>query len=123
AKRIIDATGDADIAHLAGVPIKQTPREEMLSVTVMFSCAGVDKGRFLQYVRENPQTYKDWGKNWAIQTDGREDDLLSPYLHTPFDQARAAGVIPSGLKSIGGAWSLIHDPGQATHPNTVPHVP
>ena len=62
ARRIIDATGDADIAHLAGVPIKKTPKEEMLSVTVMFSCAGVNKGRFLQYVKENPQTYKDWGR-------------------------------------------------------------
>src|SRR5262249_29159690 len=30
-KRIVDATGDADIAHLAGVPIKKTPKEEMLS--------------------------------------------------------------------------------------------
>lgn len=63
AKRIIDATGDADIAHLAGVPLKKTPKEEMLSVTVVFSCAGVNKAHFLQYVKENPQKYKDWGKN------------------------------------------------------------
>ena len=119
AKRIIDATGDADIAHLARVPIKKTPKEEMLSVTVMFSCAGVNKGRFLQYVKENPQTYKDWGKNWAMKTDGKEDDLFSPYLEQPFDQARATGVIPSGLKSIGGTWSLINDRGEATYLNMV----
>ncbi len=119
AKRIIDATGDADIAHLAGVPTKKTPKEEMLSVTVMFSWAGVNKGRFLQYVKENPQTYKDWGKNWAMKTDGKEDDFFSPYLEQPFDQARATGVIPSGLKSIGGTWSLINDRGEATYLNMV----
>src|SRR5262249_45419691 len=55
AQRIVDATGDADIAHLAGVPLRTTPKEEMLAVTVMFSCAGVNKARFLQYVKENPQ--------------------------------------------------------------------
>jgi hypothetical protein len=79
----------------------------------------VNKGRFLQYVKENPQTYKDWGKNWAIKTDTKEDDLFSPYLETPFDQARAAGVIPQGLKSIGGTWSLINDQGEATYLNMV----
>jgi len=119
AKRIIDATGDADIAHLAGVPIKKTPKEEMLSVTVMFSCAGVDRARFLEYVKENPQKYKDWGKNWAIKTDGKEDELFSPYLEQPFDQAREKGIIPSGMKSIGGTWSGINDNGEATYLNMV----
>src|SRR5262249_46541088 len=119
AKRIIDATGDADIALLAGVPVKKTPREEMLSVTVMFSCAGVDKAKFLQYVKENPQRYKDWGKNWAIETDGKEDELFSPYLEEPFDKAREKGIIPSGMKSIGGTWSVINDNGEATYLNMV----
>src|SRR5262249_31330195 len=119
AKRIIDATGDADIAELAGVPLKKTPKEEMLSVTVMFSCAGVNKARFLEYVKENPQKYKDWGKNWAIKTDGKEDELFSPYLEKPFDQAREKGIIPSGMKSIGGTWSGINDNGEATYLNMV----
>lgn len=119
AKRIIDATGDADIAHLAGVPIKKTPKEEMLSVTVMFSCSGVNKGQFLQYVKENPQKYKDWGKNWAIKTDGKEDELFSPYLEEPFDKAREKGIIPSGMKSIGGTWSVVNDNGEATYLNMV----
>ncbi|MCB0008190.1 MAG: FAD-dependent oxidoreductase, partial [Anaerolineales bacterium] len=57
AKRIVDATGDADIANLAGAPCRKTPREEMMAVTVMFSCSGVDKARFLDYVRENPMRY------------------------------------------------------------------
>jgi flavin-dependent dehydrogenase len=43
AKRIVDATGDADIAALCGAPYRKTPKEDMLSVTVMFSCSGVDR--------------------------------------------------------------------------------
>lgn len=119
AKRIIDATGDADIAILAGAPVRKTPKEEMMAVTVMFSCSGVNKARFLDYVRENPMRYMDWGKEWAIQTDGKEDDLFSPYLDTPFEKARQQGIIPPGLKSIGGTWSGISDAGDATYLNMV----
>ncbi|HSG42385.1 MAG TPA: FAD-dependent oxidoreductase [Anaerolineales bacterium] len=118
-KRIVDATGDADIALLAGAPTRKTPREEMMAVTVMFSCSGVDKKRFLEYVRENPMRYKDWGKAWSIETDGKEDDLFSPYLDRPFEDARKAGLIPPGLKGIGGTWSGITDSGNATYLNMV----
>ncbi len=91
----------------------------MLPVTVMFSCTGVHKQRFLQYVKENPSTYKDWGKNWEIETGGKEDELFSPYLERPFDQARDAGIIPKGLTSIGGTWSTITDSGEATYLNMI----
>ena len=43
AKRIVDASGDADVVHYAGAPYRKTPKETMLPVTVMFSVAGVDK--------------------------------------------------------------------------------
>jgi len=119
AKRIIDGTGDADIAVLAGAPMRKTPKEEMMAVTVMFSCSGVNKAKFLEYVRENPMRYKDWGKEWSIKTDGKEDDLFSPYLDKPFEKAREAGIIPPGLKSIGGTWSGISDAGDATYLNMV----
>ena len=119
AKRIVDATGDADIALLAGAPTRKTPKEEMMAVTVMFSCSGVDKKKFLDYIRENPMRYKDWGKEWSIKTDGKEDDLFSPYLDKPFEQARAEGLIPQGMKGIGGTWSGISDTGDATYLNMV----
>jgi hypothetical protein len=119
AKRIVDATGDADIAALCGIPCRKTPKEDMLPVTVMFSCSGVDRARFLEYVKANPKRYKDWGKNWEIQTGGKEDELFSPYLEEPFDKAREKGIIPPGLKSIGGTWSAISDTGEATYLNMV----
>lgn len=119
AKRVIDATGDADIAALCGVPCRRTPKEDMLSVTVMFSCSGVDRARFLDYVKTNPKKYKDWGKNWEMKTNGKEDDLFSPYLEEPFDMAREKGIVPAGLKSIGGTWSAISEHGEATYLNMV----
>jgi ribulose 1,5-bisphosphate synthetase/thiazole synthase len=119
AKRVVDATGDADVAHYAGAPYRKTPKEKMLPVTVMFSVTGADKKRFLDYVAENPTTYKDWGLNWDVQKGGKEDDLFSPYLSKPFDRARAEGVIPPGLKSIGGTWSTITDSGEATYLNMI----
>jgi len=119
AKRVIDASGDADVAYLAGAPYRKTPKEEMLPVTVMFSVTGVNRARFLEYVRENPSTYRDWGKNWEIQSGGKEDDLFSPYLEKPFHRAREEGVIPKGLTNIGGTWSTISDTGEATYLNMI----
>jgi hypothetical protein len=122
AKRVIDASGDADLAFYTGAPFRKTPREEMIPVTVMFSCSGVNKKRFLEYVKGNPSTYKDWGKSWNIQTSGKEDDMFSPYLEEPFDQAREEGVIPAGLKNIVGTWGTISDSGEATYLNMT-HLP
>jgi hypothetical protein len=119
ARRVVDASGDADLAHYAGAPYHLTPKEQMLPVTVMFSVNGVDRRRFLDYVAENPMTYKDWGLNWDTQKGGKEDSLFSPYLEKPFDRARAAGVIPPGLKSLGGTWSTITDAGEATYLNMI----
>jgi hypothetical protein len=119
AQRVVDASGDADVAAYAGAPFHMTPKEKMLPVTVMFSVAGVDRRRFLDYVAANPTKYKDWGLNWDTEKGGKEDELFSPYLETPFARARAEGVIPAGLKSIGGTWSTINDAGEATYLNMI----
>lgn len=119
AKRVVDATGDADIACLAGAPYHKMPKDEIMGVSVMFSCAGVKKERFLEYVKANPSTYGDWIKNWKMKTTGKEDDLFSPYLIEPFNQAREDGMIPRDLTSIGGTWSTLTDAGEAMNLNMV----
>jgi hypothetical protein len=119
AERVIDATGDADLAVLAGAPYYKTPQDEMLGVTVMFSCAGVNIHRFMEYVGENPATFSDWTGNWNIKTTGKEDDLFSPYLQKPFDKAREEGLIPPEMTSIGGTWSRLTDAGEAIGLNMV----
>ena len=121
ARRVIDATGDADIAHRAGAPTFKHPKAEMMSVSVMFSMCGVSKTRFLEQVRADPQTYKDWGGNgeWDITTDGKEDDLFSPFLRKPFRKALEAGLLPANLATIAGTWGGISDQGDLTYLNLV----
>ncbi|RLC03739.1 MAG: pyridine nucleotide-disulfide oxidoreductase [Deltaproteobacteria bacterium] len=114
AKRVIDATGDADIAHLAGAPWHMAPKDELLGVTVSFSLKGVDRKRFLSHVGTHPSTYKDW----ALKTTGKEDKMFSPYLSAPFQMAKEAGEIPEGVK-ISGTWSRISEQGDATYLNIV----
>jgi len=121
AARIIDATGDADIAARAGAPVHKAPREQMMAASVMFSMSGVDKRRFLEQVKADPQTYQDWRGNgeWDITTTGKEDALFSPFLRKPFKRAVAAGVIPPNLSTIAGTWGTVSDQGDLTYLNLV----
>ena len=121
AKRVIDCTGDADIAHRAGAPTVLPPRERLMAASVMFHIAGVDKRQFVEGVAADPQTYKDWGGNgeWDIETSGKEDAMFSPFLHKPFKAALDAGLIPSDLSTIAGTWGAIHDSGELTYMNLV----
>ncbi len=121
AQRVIDGTGDADVAARAGAPVRKTPREEMMSASVMFSMTGVNKQRFIDAVKADPQTYRDWVGNgeWNIETSGKEDDLFSPFLRKPFKQAVAAGVIPASLATLAGTWGTVSDQGDLTYLNLV----
>jgi ribulose 1,5-bisphosphate synthetase/thiazole synthase len=120
AKVVIDATGDADIAHRAGAPTFKTPIEHMQAASVMFHLAGVDKLAFMEGVRVDPQTYADWASGeWQIETSGKEDAMFSPFLGKPFAQALRDGVIPSHLTTISGTWGAVHDTGELTYLNLV----
>jgi len=114
AKRVIDATGDADIAMHAGAPFRMDPKEKLQGLTVSFGCSGVDRERFLADVAEHPARIGDW----APETTGKEDDLFSTYLHEPFRKAREAGEIPQNVLK-GGYWSSLTEAGEATYLNIV----
>src|SRR5450755_3753875 len=119
-RRVIDATGDADVAQRAGAPTIKTPLERMQAASVMFHLSGVDTRAFLEGVRADPQTYGDWSDGeWSVQTSGKEDDLFSPFLRKPFAQAIRDGVIPPDLSTIGGTWGAAHDSGELTYMNLV----
>jgi ribulose 1,5-bisphosphate synthetase/thiazole synthase len=119
AQRIIDCTGDADIAHLAGASYRKTPKDKMLGMTTVFNASGVDKDRFLEYTETHPATYADWSRTWQQQTTGKEEVLRSPYLDKEFDQARALGVIPQDSTNLGGSWSSLTEAGEANNLNLV----
>jgi hypothetical protein len=124
AKRVIDATGDADIAARAGAPFFKSPKKDMMAVSVMFSMSGVNKRRFIDSVKADPQTYADWSGNgeWDYETTGKEDQLFSPFLRKPFKKALDAGLIPPYLHTIAGTWGTVTDQGDLTYLNLV-HVP
>jgi FAD dependent oxidoreductase len=121
AKRVVDATGDADVAARAGAPFHTTPREDMLAASVMFSMTGVNKGRFLEAVKADPQTYRDWAGNaeWDIETTGKEDALFTPFLRKPFKEAVAAGLIPKNLITLAGTWGTVSEQGDLTYLNLI----
>lgn len=114
AKRVIDCTGDADIAFRAGAPCHKPPKEELEGVSVSFGCSGVNRERFLAYIEKNPGRLGQW----ATQTAGKEEVLFSPYLSEPFDKARQKGEIPENVLT-GGYWSSLTDTGEATYLNMV----
>ncbi len=120
AARVIDATGDADVAHRAGASTFKTPVEAMQAASVMFHLAGVDKKAFMEGVRSDPQTYSDWSTGeWQIETSGKEDQMFSPFLGKPFAQAIRDGIIPAHLNTISGTWGALHDTGELTYMNLI----
>jgi hypothetical protein len=120
ARVVIDATGDADVAYRAGAMTHKTPVEEMQAASVMFHIAGVDKAAFMAGVQADPQTYKDWSSGeWQVETDGKEDDMFSPFLGKPFERAIKDGLIPPHLNTIGGTWGAVHDSGEMTYMNLI----
>ncbi|MEM7301168.1 MAG: FAD-dependent oxidoreductase [Pseudomonadota bacterium] len=121
AKRVIDATGDADLAHWAGAPTIKAPKEELMAASVMFHLAGVDKRAFMKGIADDPQTYADWGGGgeWTIETSGKEDEMFSPFIKKPFDKAIEEGLIPPHLNTIAGTWGALHDSGELTYMNLI----
>lgn len=120
ADRVVDCTGDADVAHLAGADFTMVDKSQAMGVTTVFNAAGVQKEEFLQYTEQKPATYLDWSRTWEQETDGKENSLRSPYLDEQFEQATKMGIIPrsEGL-SLGGSWSALSDAGEATNLNLV----
>ncbi len=120
AQRIVDCSGDADVAHKAGAPYTKREKSDLMGVTVMFNCAGVDVDKFNKFVEEELKpTYSDWGKNWSIITDEKEDDMFSPYMEEIFNKAQEEGIIPGDAQAIGGTWSSFTETGEALQLNMV----
>lgn len=82
---VIDATGDGDIAALAGVPFqKGGDQGDLQPGSMCYLLANVDKPRFSQFLLESGDTGQ---------------------LHTTVEKAMAEGALPEGRKSISGlAW-------------------
>jgi hypothetical protein len=117
AKRVIDATGDADIAFRASVPYRQDPKERLEAATVNFGCSGVDIQRFMEYTLRNPRSVADWGD----ASGEKEKDEFSTHLVEPFKKAKEAGEIPEYAR-IESYWGSFTDAGEIPTLNAI-HLP
>jgi hypothetical protein len=117
AKRVIDATGDGDIAFRAGVPCRMDPKERLEPVSVNFGCSGVDIQKFLDYTLNNPSSIADWGD----ASGDKEAAEFSTYLVEPFKKAKEAGEIPEDVR-IESYWGNFTDAGEITSLNAI-HMP
>ncbi len=118
AKRVIDATGDADIAYQAGAPCHMDPKEKLEEVSVNFGCSGVDIDKFLTYTLTNPSSIADWGDD----SGEKESDEFSTFLKEPFRKAREAGEIPDTSTRLQSYWGNFTDAGEVTSLNAI-HMP
>lgn len=107
ADRVIDATGDADIAERVGAPYQMADKDKLMTATVGFSASNIDVDKFLSYVNDNPGYIKDW----ADQTNGKEDSVSSNYFVEVFDKAREEGLIPEDAL-INGYWHGLSNTGE-----------
>ena len=72
AKRVIDCTGDADIAYLAGAPCIKIGKKDKMDLTTIINCSGVNKEKFMEYASKKNATYADWGDTWTQHTTEKE---------------------------------------------------
>jgi FAD dependent oxidoreductase len=119
ARVVIDASGDADIAFRAGAPCVESPPSERQALTLVFSCSGVDRQRFMAHVAEDPPTYADWGGSWCQQSHAGTDAMFSPYLEKQFRRAIRENIIEKSDWDLCGTWSTITPEGEATGLNLV----
>ena len=121
AQRVVDATGDADVAARAGAPTTEdAARGDARGVGHVLD----DRGQQARSSRRSrpirrPIATGPATREWDIETTGKEDELFSPFLRKPFKQAVEAGLIPPNLITLAGTWGTVTDQGDLTYLNLV----
>ena len=94
-----------------------------MSCNTIFNVRGVNTKEFKDFINKTLKpTYRDWGgEAWQQDVDPKVIDMFSPYIETPFNEARDEGKLSSeGGISWGGTWSTIDDStGDVTQMNMV----
>jgi ribulose 1,5-bisphosphate synthetase/thiazole synthase len=93
AKRVIDATGDADVAAFCGAPFSKAAKGNLMEVTTNFSVCGVNLVDYMIYTVLQGRTMADW----VSEDCGKERDMFSTHIFQVFRDAVNAGEIPPGV--------------------------
>ena len=121
AERVVDATGDADVAARAGAPNHKTPREEMMAVSVMFSMSGVNKRALHRCGQGGSADLRGLGRQWRVEhRDHRQGGQVVLAVPAQAVQARGGGGShPAIARTLAGTWGAVSDQGDLTYLNLV----
>jgi len=98
AKAVIDATGDADVAWLAGAPVKITLKERA-PASYCFRMGNVDMDRFVDYFRDNPTQYPEkMDIEWSLQEALAQYDENGTFLF-PHGGGMQMDIMKRGLET------------------------
>lgn len=100
-KAFVDATGDADIAYLAGAPYEKLPADKLWQTSVDLTICNVDAAKVMRWAREN--TYRT---GWAAQS----------------EDMGVKGIHPMFTFILRGESSEFGDQGDVVHVGPVPTV-
>jgi len=114
ARRVIDATGDADVAARAGAPFRIDPKAELEPVSVNFGCSGVNLPALIEYMQKHPSSVADWGD----RSGDKEAAEFTTFLRKPFDLAKQAGEIPADVR-MESYWGSLTDAGEIPSLNAI----
>ena len=84
AETVVDATGDADIAHMSGASCRHTGPGTWAKHSYVFRVGNVDVDRFVQYFIDNPEQYPpymdvDWDLDGAVGQYEQTGTFLFPH--------------------------------------------
>ena len=114
AKAFVDASGNADLSYLSGVPMLSDPGRQALSLRFMM--AGIDFDRFVDFLKEadpqmqNSAIYQHTTGNWMLTTAHTLDGpgwVLRPY----FEAGIQAGLITDAEAAYFQVFSVPGMPG------------
>lgn len=107
AKTLVDASGDADIAALSGVPMMKGRESDskMRPMSLLFRLGGIDVPALLDYVRANPEEFSKDPNQMMLDIEGKnirifgffglvEKALAQGYLYPDCHYFRIEAVMP-----------------------------
>jgi hypothetical protein len=112
ARRVIDATADADVSVLAGAPYEAGRPEDGLNqaMSLRFNMGGIDYDRFVAFLNEKSPDRKYF---WPFVETAHTPDKERPLSYL-FRQAEAAGELQEGDAVYFQMFSIPGRPGEAS---------
>lgn len=99
AKYFVDASGDGDVAAMAGAPFEMSDESgDLQPLSLMFRMSGVENGPFLEFVRDNPASLAVGESEWL--RGNRTDDELAQAI---YDQGEPTVFFKGNGPFLGGA--------------------